>query len=64
MQTVRHRSRHREVGFLGPRGRCEGNVLVRRQLKRRYVLTFFEKLPRCVVGIEGCATAPASESVA
>jgi transposase len=39
-------------------------VLVRRQLKRRYVLTFFEKLPPCVVGIEGCATAPASESVA
>jgi transposase len=41
-----------------------GNVLVRRQLKRRYVLTLFEKLPPCVVGIEGCATAPASESVA
>jgi transposase len=34
-----------------------GNVLVRRQLKRRYVLTFFEKLPPCVVGIEACATA-------
>jgi transposase len=34
-----------------------GNVVVRRQLKRRYVLTFFEKLPPCVVGIEACATA-------
>jgi transposase len=35
---------------------AEGNVLIRRQLKRRYVLTFFEKLPPCLVGIEACAT--------
>ena len=35
---------------------AEGNVLIRRQLKRRYVLAFFEKLPPCVVGIEACAT--------
>jgi transposase len=34
-----------------------GNVIVRRQLKRRYVLAFFQKLPPCVVGIEACATA-------
>jgi transposase len=33
-----------------------GNVLIRRQLKRRYVLAFFEKLPPCLVGIEACAT--------
>ena len=33
-----------------------GQVVVRRQLKRRYVLTFFEKLPRCLVGIESCAS--------
>jgi transposase len=33
-----------------------GNVLIRRQLKRRYVLSFFEKLPRFLVGIEACAT--------
>ena len=33
-----------------------GNVLVRRQLKRRYVLAFFQKLPPCLVGIEACAT--------
>jgi transposase len=33
-----------------------GNVIVRRQLKRRYVLAFFQKLPPCVVGIEACAT--------
>lgn len=33
-----------------------GHVLIRRQLKRRYVLTFFQKLPPCLVGIEACAT--------
>ena len=33
-----------------------GNVIVRRQLKRRYVLSFFQKLPRCRVGIEACAS--------
>ena len=31
-----------------------GRVVMRRQLKRRYVLTFFEKLPPCLVGIEAC----------
>ena len=35
---------------------AEGNVIVRRQLKRRYVLAFFQKLPRCLVGIEACAS--------
>jgi transposase len=34
----------------------EGNVIIRRQLKRRYVLTFFQKLPSCLVGIEACAS--------
>ena len=33
-----------------------GNVIIRRQLKRRYVVAFFEKLPPCLVGIEACAT--------
>jgi transposase len=33
-----------------------GNVLIRRQIKRRYLLAFFQKLPPCVVGIEACAT--------
>jgi transposase len=32
-------------------------VVVRRQLKRRYVLAFFQKLPPCLVGIEACASA-------
>ena len=35
---------------------AEGNIIFRRQLKRRYVLAFFEKLPSCLVGIEACAS--------
>src|SRR3954470_20638108 len=35
---------------------AEGKVVIRRQLKRRYVLTFFQKLPSCLVGIEACAS--------
>jgi hypothetical protein len=35
---------------------AEGKVIIRRKLKRRYVLAFFEKLPPCLVGIEACAT--------
>src|ERR1700749_4249150 len=33
-----------------------GQVVVRRQLKRRHVLAFFQKLPPCLVGIEACAS--------
>ena len=33
-----------------------GQVVIRRQLKRRGVLAFFEKLPPCLVGIEACAS--------
>src|ERR1700726_4207423 len=33
-----------------------GQVVIRRQLKRRHVLAFFEKLPPCLVGIEACAS--------
>ena len=50
------RSRHREVGLSGSRRRRAGKRVVRRQLKRRYVLAFFKKLPPCLVGIEACAT--------
>jgi transposase len=35
---------------------AEGHVVIRRQLKRRYVLAFFEKMPPCLVGIEACAS--------
>jgi transposase len=33
-----------------------GQVVIRRQLKRRHVLAFFQKLPPCLVGIEACAS--------
>jgi transposase len=33
-----------------------GQLVIRRQLKRRHVLTFFQKLPPCLVGIEACAS--------
>ena len=33
-----------------------GQLVVRRQLKRRYVLAFFQKLPPCLIGIEACAS--------
>ena len=37
---------------------AEGKVIIRRQLKRRYVLSFFEKLQQpCLIGIEACASA-------
>jgi transposase len=35
---------------------AEGKVSVRQQLKRRYVLSFFEKLQPCLIGIEACAS--------
>lgn len=34
-----------------------GTVVVRRQLKRRYVVQFFTGLKPCLIGIEACATA-------
>jgi len=34
----------------------DGEVIVRRQLKRSRVLSFFKKLPPCLIGIEACAT--------
>src|SRR6202008_4594375 len=33
-----------------------GQIVIRRELKRRFVLAFFEKLPPCLVGIEACAS--------
>jgi transposase len=35
---------------------ADGQVVIRRQLKRRYVLAFFERLSPCLVGIEACAS--------
>jgi transposase len=36
---------------------ASGQIAVRRQLKRRHVLAFFQKLRPCLVGIEACASA-------
>jgi transposase len=33
-----------------------GQVVIWRQLKRRYVLAFFQKLPSCLIGMEACAS--------
>src|SRR5471032_3268719 len=35
---------------------AQGQVIIRRQLKRRYVLAFFQKLAPCLVDIEACAS--------
>jgi len=35
---------------------ADGQVVLRRKLKRRYVLAFFEKLAPCLIGIEACAS--------
>jgi len=35
---------------------AQGKVVIRRQLRRRYVLAFLQKLPPCLVGIEACAS--------
>ena len=34
----------------------EGNVVIRKQLRRRQVMAFFRKLAPCLVGVEACAT--------
>src|SRR5262249_15538571 len=35
----------------------EGTTVLRRRLRRNQVLAFFSRVPRCVVGLEACATA-------
>ena len=36
---------------------AEGHVVLQRRLTRARLIPFFEKLPRCRIGIEACATA-------
>ena len=36
---------------------ASGTTVIRKQLRRRQVLPFFEKQPPCLVGMEACATA-------
>src|SRR4051794_12996496 len=35
---------------------AEGATVLRKQLRRAQVLVFFSRLPRCLVGMEACAT--------
>ena len=35
---------------------ASGETVIRRQLRRRYVLPFLKKQPPCLVGVEACAT--------
>src|SRR5215813_8064567 len=42
---------------------ANGQVVIRRQLKRRYILAFFQKVPPCLVGIEACASSPWSREL-
>src|SRR3712207_8785151 len=35
----------------------DGNIVLRKQLRRAQVLSFFAKLPPCLVGMEACGTA-------
>jgi transposase len=50
-----YRSRYRKSVFQVHGVDAEDNVIIRRQLKRRYVPAFFQKLQPCLVGIEACA---------
>ncbi len=36
---------------------AEGNIVIRKQLRRRQVLPFFRKLSGRLIGVEACATA-------
>src|SRR5262249_28282767 len=56
-------SRYREVSVQVHGVDADGNVVVRRQLKRRCVLTFFQKLPPCLVGCCGRSTASGRPSL-
>ena len=46
----------RPVIRLMPRMNCTKERALRRQLKRHYVVTFFQKPTPCLVDIEGCAS--------
>jgi transposase len=35
---------------------ADGQIVLRRKLRRSEILRFFEALPGCLVGIEACAT--------
>ena len=35
----------------------DGKIVLRRKIKRLALVTIFEKLPRCIVGLEACLSA-------
>ena len=43
---------------------ASGAVVLRKQLRRSQVVAFFAALPRCLVGLEACATALLGTGVA
>ena len=57
MQSIStNRSGYREAGLSSAWVDAAGQAVLRRQLRRRHVLTFFQKLPPCLVGIEVCVS--------
>jgi transposase len=43
---------------------AQGTTVLRKRLRRGQVLAFFSRIPRCVVGLEACATAHYSARLA
>ena len=43
---------------------AQGTTVLRKRLRRGQVLAFFSRIPRCVVGLEACATGPGLASSA
>ncbi len=35
---------------------ADGDIVIRKQLRRRQVLAFFKKQPPCLIGMEACAS--------
>ncbi len=55
---VRHRRQScRQSGLAFTAAFDAGEIVICRQLRRRQVLSFFEQPPRCLVGMEACASA-------
>src|SRR5215813_5487266 len=45
------------MGWMAPVRHLGGKVVLRKRLRRSQVVAFFAGLPRCLVGLEACATA-------
>ena len=51
-----NRSRYRQIDVQVHSVDAAGRVVIGRQLKRRHVLAFFQRLRPCLIGIEACAS--------